>query len=55
MIIEPNIILTYLCKLYSMPCICVSLTEQEKTFIKENQLSPTKIFKAALKQKGFKE
>lgn len=40
--------------LRDMPWVSISVTEDEKQFLKNSLLSPTKIFKWALQQKGFK-
>ncbi len=34
--------------------ISISITEEEKQFLKDKLISPTKLFKWALQQKGFK-
>lgn len=42
-------------KLINMPeWVSISLTEDEKNFLKEKLISPTKLFKWALRQKGFR-
>jgi len=35
--------------------ISISVTKEEKKFLKEKLISPTKLFKWALEQKGFKK
>jgi hypothetical protein len=37
-----------------MPWVSISVTEEENQFLKDKLISPTKMFKRALKQKGFK-
>jgi len=34
--------------------VSISLTKEEKQFLKDKLISPTKLFKWALQQKGFK-
>lgn len=35
--------------------VSISLTENEKNFLDNNQISPTKLFKWAISQRGFKK
>ncbi len=35
--------------------VSISLTKEEKEFLKDKLISPTKLFKWALEQKGFKQ
>lgn len=38
----------------NMPWVSISITEEEKQFLKDKLISPTKLFKWALGQKGLK-
>lgn len=35
--------------------VSISVTKEEKKFLKDKLISPTKLFKWALEQKGFKK